>query len=209
MTPRGGLAISPDDSRVILAGIEAGALLRSEDSGKSWSKHLPKSDRDCHDLKFHITDGKWAYEAGCLSGVAFSKNGGKDWQKPKGGLGLKYGWAIAADPSRPEIWYLSAAEQGNLLRGEFIPPGHRDGQANAHIYRRIGDANWEQLSGGLPEPLDYMAYDLAVVPGKSGHLYAGLANGDIWFSQDFGDHWQKMPFTVERVHNSLLVIDDV
>jgi hypothetical protein len=207
MTPYiSGLAVSPNDPDVILAGIEAGAVMRSEDRGRTWSKHLKGSDRDCHSLTFHHTDGDWAYEAGGMSGVAFSQNGGLAWRKPKAGIGAKYGWAVAADPKRPEVWYLSAAEQGNLLKGEFTPPGHKDGQANAHLYRKVGDEPWEQLSGGLPEPLDYMVYGLAVVPEAPGHVYAGLGNGQVWFSEDHGDHWALLPFNLGGVHNAFTVI---
>lgn len=207
MTPYvNSLAVSPDDPDILLAGIELGAVMRSEDGGRTWSRHLRRSDRDCHSLKFHPANGNWAYEGGGMSGAAFSRNGGKDWRKPKAGLGTKYGWSVAADPERPEIWYLSAAEQANVLRGEFTPPGHQDGKANAHIYRKIGDAPWEQLSGGLPEPLDTMAYDLAVVLDEPGHLYAGLGSGHIWQTEDYGDHWTEMPFNLGRVHNAMIVI---
>jgi hypothetical protein len=207
MTPYiSDLGVSPTEPDVVLAGIEAGAVMRSEDRGRTWSKHLRGSDRDCHSLTFHHTDGDWVYEAGGMSGVAYSQNGGVDWRKPKEGIGPKYGWAVAADPERPEVWYLSAAEQGKLLKGEFTPPGHKDGQANAHLYRKIGDAPWEQLSGGLPEPLDYMAYGLAVLPEQPGHVYAGLGNGQVWFSEDYGDYWDLMPFNLGGVHNAMTVI---
>ena len=206
MTPYvNNLAVSPQEPNVLLAGIEAGAVMRSEDHGRTWSKHLRGSDRDCHSLKFHPANGDWAYEAGGMSGVAVSQNGGKVWRKPKEGLGTKYGWVVAADPERPEIWYLSAAEQGKLLRGEFTPPGHQDGQANAHLYRKNGDAPWVSLLGGLPDPLDYMAYGLAVVPGHPGHVFAGLANGQIWHSEDYGDHWTEMPFNVGRVEKLMIL----
>jgi len=66
----------------------------------------------------------------------------------------------------------------NLLRGEFSPPAHVDGKANASIYRSVGCAAREKLSGGLPEPLDYLAYALLIDPSAAGHLYAGLANGE-------------------------------
>ena len=199
------VAVSPDDPNVLLAGIELGALLRSEDKGLTWTGHLRGADRDCHSLKFHPKDGAWVYEGGGF-GVSMSRDGGKTWHKPKEGLGSKYGWMVTADPENPHIWYLSASEQSNLLRGEFNPPGHNDGAARAHIYRKVEDSPWEQLSGGLPEPMDYMAYDLATIAGKPGLLYAGLANGEIWHGQNFGDQWEKLPLNVGRVDTALIVI---
>jgi hypothetical protein len=199
------LAVSPTNSNVILAGIEAGAVLRSDDGGLTWSKHLRGSDRDCHSLKFHLSDGNWVYQGGG-GGVSFSRDGGKNWRKPKTGLGPKYGWMIESDPERPEIWYLTASDRPNLLKGQFHPLAHIDGQAQAHIYRKIGDDPWVQLSGGLPEPLDYMAFDLAIDPDLPGYLFAGLANGQVWFSEDYGDQWEKLPFNLGGIHDSLVVV---
>jgi hypothetical protein len=43
------------------------------------------------------------------------------------------------------------------------------------------------LAGGLPEPLPAMPYALAAGDGR---LFAGLADGQIWESQDHGDSWR-------------------
>ncbi|MDF1520743.1 MAG: hypothetical protein RQ728_08350 [Brevefilum sp.] len=199
------LAVSPTNPEVLLAGIEVGAVMRSDDRGKTWSKHRRGSDRDCHSLKFHNEDGNWAYQGGG-GGVSYSTDGGRSWKKPKAGLGLKYGWMVSADPERPDIWYLTASERPNLLKGQFHPLAHIDGQAQGHIYRKIGGGPWQQLSGGLPEPLDYMAFDLAVVPGKTGQLYAGLANGQIWQTDDYGENWDHLPIDFGGIHHSMIVM---
>jgi hypothetical protein len=93
-----------------------------------------------------------------------------------------------------------------LWCGEFEPPAHRDGQANAHIYRSVGGAPWERLSGGLPEPLDYMAYALATHQDAPGYLYAGLANGDVWQTVNYGDSWEQLPFNLGGIHSSMIMI---
>ncbi|HSM26030.1 MAG TPA: hypothetical protein VK856_14295 [Anaerolineaceae bacterium] len=199
------LTISPSNPKVILAGIELGGVLRSEDGGVTWSNHLRGADRDCHSLKFHPTDADWVYQGGG-GGAAVSQDGGITWKKPKNGIGSKYGWMIAADAQRPEVWYFSASDFPKLWLGEFEPPAHRDGKAKAHIYRKVGGAAWEQLSGGLPDPLDYMAYALIPDPTLSGHLYAGLSNGDVWHTKDFGDIWERLPFNLGGIHNSMIMI---
>jgi len=199
------LTISPTESDVIMAGIEFGGVLRSTDGGQTWSKHRRGAERDCHSLKFHPTHGRWIYQGGG-GGPAFSQDGGLTWCKAKNGLGTKYGWMVAADAQRPEVWYFSASDMPKLWRGEFTPPAHHDGQANAHIYRSVGGAKWEQLSGGLPEPLDYMVYALVADPEATGHLYAGLANGDVWQTSNYGDTWEQLPFNLGGIHNSMIMI---
>lgn len=199
------LTISPVNPNIILAGIEVGGVLRSEDSGITWSKHLRGAELDCHSLKFHPSHGNWVYQGGG-GGAAFSQDGGLTWKKSKAGQGTKYGWMVAVDSQRPEVWYLSASDLPRLWRGEFTPPAHQDGNARAHIYRKIGGAAWEQLSGGLPEPLDYMAYALISDPQRGGHLYAGLANGDVWFTQNFGDTWEQLPFNLGGIHTVMIMV---
>jgi hypothetical protein len=197
-----GLSISPVDANVIIAGIEFGAVLRSEDGGKTWSNHRKGALRDCHTLTFHCRDGNWAYEGGG-GGAALSRDGGLSWQQPKAGRDRHYGWACAADPERPEVWYMSASP---MMSRSFEPAAHVDGQANAAIYRSAGGAAWERLQGGLPEPINYMAYALLTDPDSPGHLYAGMSSGDIWHSTDYGDNWHQLPLNLGGIHRSLIMI---
>lgn len=202
------VTVAPGNSSRIACGIELGAVLVSEDGGKSWSGHRNRAIRDCHSLRFHHSNPNWLYEGGAGSRgcASISKDGGRTWQQAKNALG-NYGWKVAADPARPEVWYVSAAENPSLLRGEFTPPAHNDGNAKAHIFRSVGGAPLEKLRGGLPEPLDYMAYALEIDPKAPGHLYAGLANGDVWHTADHGDTWTQLPLNLNAIHTHMLILN--
>ncbi len=201
-----GIALSPTDANVIVIGIEAGAVLRSGDGGQTWQGHRPGALRDCHSLAFHATNGDWVYEGGGTgAGAAYSRDGGVTWRQPKEGLDRRYGWACAADPARPEIWYVSASPNFASWT-QPIPAAHVDGKANAYIFRSVGGAAWQKLSGGLPQPLDYMAYALITDPNAPGHLYAGLSNGDVWHSADHGDTWKQSPFNMKGIHRALIML---
>lgn len=201
------LALSPSDPAVILAGIELGGVLRSADGGKTWSGHRPGAVLDCHSLMFHMTDGSQVYEGGGSGcGAAQSLDGGVTWRQPRAGLGTKYGWMVAADPLQPDVWYLSASDPPNPLKGQFVPPAHMDGKAGGRIYRAMGGGAWTRLAGGLPEPLDFMAYALIPDPGCSGRLYAGLANGDIWQTDDYGDAWKRLPVSMGSIHRTMILV---
>jgi hypothetical protein len=209
-----GLTVSPTNPNVILAGIEYGAVLRSEDGGATWSTHCKRADRDCHSLTFHASDGNWAYEGGGTS-ATFSKDGGQTWQgventsyfsmmmefrgkpSPDKGLDRHYGWAVAADPQDPNIWYYSASFGPMYAHAE-------NGNAQAHIFRCKDGLRFEKLSGGLPSPLPYMPYALVTDPDAAGHLYAGMSNGNIWQTQDYGDSWVQLPVNVGSIHRSMI-----
>lgn len=196
------IGLSPTDPNVIVAGIEAGAVVRSADGGTTWVGHRAAALRDCHSLTFHRTDGRYVYEAGGTgAGAAISRDAGATWTQLRDGLEGHYGWACAADPVEPETWYVSTSK-GMSMQG---PVAHQDGRANAHIYRSIKGGAWQALGGGLPEPINDMAYALITDPSAPGHLYAGLANGDVWHSADQGDTWRQLPLHLPGIHQSLIM----
>lgn len=178
------IAVSPTTPGVVVAGIEFGAVVRSADGGLTWSGHRPGALRDCHSLCFHASDGSRVYEGG-YGGAASSCDAGLTWSSPRDGLDRRYGWAVAADPARPDVCYVSASPG----------PGRAHGSkpAEAFVFRRVGSGTWEALGGGLPQPLDHMPYALVTDPRRPGVITAALANGDVWRSLDLGDTWSRIP----------------
>jgi len=188
------IALSPVDPDVILAGIELGAVLRSDDGGATWSIHRKGALRDCHTLIFHAHDGHWAYEGGGSgAGAAVSRDGGQTWTQPRQGLAAHYGWAVAADPIRPEIWYVATAP------GPF--KAHGTGRAEACIYRSSGGAIWDKIAG----PLAAMPYALITDPAQSGHLIAGLSDGTVMQSANYGATWETLPFKFGQIRRTLIM----
>jgi photosystem II stability/assembly factor-like uncharacterized protein len=193
------IALSPIDPNSITVGIEAGAVVRSIDGGQTWSDHRRGALRDCHTLISHATNKDWMYECGGSgAGVSFSRDAGATWTQIRSGLDRHYGWAVAADPVRPEVWYAS------LSPSAF--KAHSDGNAQAYIFRSAGGAAWQKLRGGLPQPLMHMPYAVLTDPTAPGHVYAGLSNGDVWQSIDHGDSWQQLPFNLQSINRALIAI---
>lgn len=143
------ILVSPKDPEVLIAGIEFGAVVRSEDGGLSWSGHRRGALRDCHSLAIHPFEGDRVYQAGAVgAGAAQSTDGGKIWKQDNRGLDRHYGWACAVDPADPEIWYASLSPSPMKA--------HLPGRAEAAIFRKRGANPWKKLSGGLPEPIPDM-----------------------------------------------------
>lgn len=209
------IAVSPTNPDVIIVGVEAAGVYRSDDGGQTWEGHMKGAVRDCHMVAFHPTNGNWVY-AGGGEGAAYSQDGGKTWlqpdpfnlwdmtkrlllkQHPEGTLDRRYGWAVAGDLVQPNIWFFSASTSPSKA--------HSEGDAQAYIYRCKDGQNWERLSGGLPQPLDDFPYYLHTDADKPGHLYAMLQNGDIWHSDNSGDTWAQMPLNIESYWYRAIII---
>jgi hypothetical protein len=172
------IAPSPHDAGLLLVGIELGGLMRSTDRGETWHDHRPGAQRDVHSLAWHPHVVGRAYEAGG-GGAAWSEDGGDRWHAADEGRDRNYTWSVTADPDDPELWYVSAST------GPYAAHGGRDPQAL--IYGRR-DGAWRALTGGLPETLPAMPYALLAFEGG---VVAGLADGQLWGSEDRGESWER------------------
>src|SRR5919197_167719 len=170
------IAPSPHDAELILVGIELGGLMRSSDGGESWQDHRPGAQRDVHSLAWHPRVEGRAYEAGG-GGAAWSNDGGETWSAADAGRDRHYTWAVAVEPDDPDAWYVFAST------GPFAAHGGADPQARIYGWR---GSEWRALAGGLPDPLPAMPYALVA---DGGRLFAGLADGQLWESNDRGESW--------------------
>lgn len=168
------IAPDPHDADRLLVGIEAGAVLLSEDGGRTWADHRPDADRDPHALAWHPSAPGRAYEAGG-GGAAWSRDAGRTWQRADAGRDRHYVWGLAVDPADPDRWWVSAAPGPSHA--------HRGRAAEARIYR------WEGVWRPVTETLDAFPYALLLADGA---LYAGLGDGRLLQSLDGGDTWAEM-----------------
>lgn len=188
------LAASPTGPDVVVAGIEAGAVLRTDDGGATWHGHLKQAVRDCHALSFHAS-APYVYEGGGgvrKPGAAISRDAGITWERVAEGPDVNYGWAAVGDHADPETWYVSLAPGAMKA--------HRDGKAEAYLFRHDA-AGWKRLEGGLPQPMRHMVYGL--LSDGPDRIYAGLASGRVWQSTDRGESWNELPFDLGAIHRSL------
>jgi photosystem II stability/assembly factor-like uncharacterized protein len=181
------IAPSPHDAGLLLAGIELGGLMRSEDGGVTWSDHRPGAQRDVHALAWHPRVPGRAYEA-AGGGAAWSFDGGRSWRPADEGRDRHYTWALAVDPEDPDCWFVSAST-GPLQ-------AHSGRPAEACVYRWRGDGPWQPLDGGLGPPLDSMPYALAA---REDGLFLGFADGRLCASGDRGERWTEVPLRGDRL----------
>lgn len=172
------IALSPEDPGLIVAGIELGGVVRSQDGGESWQDQRPGAYADCHTLATHAATPETVYEA-AGGGFAQSKDFGESWAAADEGIAQRYVWGLAVDRGDPTLLYVSAA----------AGPGraHESKFSDAAIYRRHGATRWEPILEHLPG----FPYELAADPGTSGGVYAGFGDGRILYSSDAGASWDE------------------
>ena len=173
------IALSFEDPDLIVAGIELGGVVRSEDGGESWQDQRPGAYADCHTLVTHAGAPNTVYEA-AGGGFAESEDFGESWAAADTGLEHRYVWGLTADRDDPALIYVSAA----------AGPGraHGSGFSDAAIYRRTGAGRWEAIADGLAE----FPYALVADPETRGALYAGFGDGRILHSTDAGTSWDEV-----------------
>ena len=174
----------------VYAAAEAGALVRSLDSGQTWEDRKPDGPFDTHTLVLHRLAPDRLYSAagdGFMrpgNGFVQSNDGGETWFRPDDGLEHHYLWSVAADPADPDTLVISAA------------PGPRQAHdlqsAESAIYRRSGGSPWQIISNGLPPTRGLLVSVLAANEAEPGVFYAANNQG-VFRSTDTGLSWELLP----------------
>jgi hypothetical protein len=192
----------------LFAAAEAGALIRSLDSGQTWEDRKADGPFDTHTLVLPRLARNRLYSAagdGFIrpgNGFIQSNDGGETWFRPDDGLDYHYLWSLAVDPADPEILIVSAA------------PGPRQAHdaptAESAIYRRSGDGPWQVIRDGLPPAHGLLASVLATNETEPGVFYAANNQG-VFRSADTGLSWETLPIPwptdayPERAHALIVV----
>jgi photosystem II stability/assembly factor-like uncharacterized protein len=184
------VAFDPRDDRVLLVCVEQGALLKSEDGGKSF-RDVPFQDgsyvlnKDTHRVVFNPRDPNEMFLPGG-DGIAASRDAGKSW---------RHLTTPEMRVSYPDHFYVSPEEEGVLYAaGGGDPPNvwRETGDARAAIVTsRDNGESWMQISDGLPAELpgNIEAVTMAQWPGGFG-LIAGTTDGEIFASFENGRNWR-------------------
>ena len=148
----------------LLASVEVGGLLASDDHGRSWTCRPIDGDEDIHHITGHPDDPDLLFAAtGTASltrrgpgeprpgGVARSRDGGRTWEK----LETDYTRAIIVPPTQPEL----------LVAG----PAPKVGQGGRIVVSADGGDTWQPAGDGIEVPMPDMV-----------ELFVAAPDGEIW-----------------------------
>ncbi len=175
----------PTNPKTIYASVEVGGLLRSTDGGAHWEE-FPDLYEDVHRLMIHPRNAQFLY-AVTGRGLYVSPDAGANWEQWTQGEDEIGGYpdGFVFRPSDPELIFMTAAHgaPGTWRTTHF---------AGARISRsKDGGRNWEILRNGLPDRLQASIEAFCLEEsGESCVILAATTSGDIYCSEDLGEHWQ-------------------
>jgi hypothetical protein len=178
--------IEADASAVdrLFVAIEAGALVRTFDGGRTWLDRVRGGPYDTHTAATHpLAPGRIYSASG--DGYFESTDAGDSWGSLRDGLEHRYLVSVAVDPADPDTVVVSATAGP----GSAYSPR----SAEAHVYRKTGLNGWEQAMGGLPEAKGTTASRFATHAGEPGVIYAANNRG-LFRSDDAGASWKALDF---------------
>lgn len=171
-----------NDAARLFVAIEAGALVRTFDDGRTWHDRASGGPYDTHRAATHpLAPGRIHSAAG--DGYFESGDAGDSWRSPENGLQHRYLVDIALDPADPDTVVVSATQ------GPFV--AYRPQSAEAYVYRRTGQNRWEQAMSGLPEARGTTASRFAAHAAEPGVIYAANNRG-VFRSDDAGRCWEAL-----------------
>jgi photosystem II stability/assembly factor-like uncharacterized protein len=187
------ILVDPVEPETIHVAIEAGALVRTVDGGRTWEDRRPRSPYDTHTLAAHPAAPGWIGSA-AGDGWFESDDRGITWRSPEEGLEDGYLWSVAVDAGDSGTVVVSAAPGPR--------PAHDARRAESRVYRRSGGA-WRPVEG-LPEPRGTTVASLAADPAEPRTFWAA-SNRGLYRSEDGGARWELVDiawppaFASERV----------
>jgi hypothetical protein len=191
--------IDPRDPNVVRIGVSCGGLWISTDGGESWecrgngmrAAYMPPEQ--AHDPKIQdphkivqcsaAPDHLWIQHH---NGIFKSSDGGRTCVEIENAAPSGFGFGVAVHPRDPATaWFVPGVkdEKRYPVDGALVVTRTRD-----------GGSSFEILRNGLPQQ---HAYDLVYrhgldIDAEGDTLAFGSTTGNLWLSEDQGDHWQEL-----------------
>jgi photosystem II stability/assembly factor-like uncharacterized protein len=176
------IEVDPAAAGRVFVAIEAGALVRTLDGGRTWHDRVPGGPIDTHTAATHrLAPGRVYSAAG--DGYFESADAGASWARGVDGLNHRYLVAVAVDPADPDTVIVSAAA------GPYVAYSPR--RAEAFLYRKAAGHAFEPAGEGLPGAQGTVASRFATSPDEPGVIYAANNRG-LFQTSDAGRSWSAL-----------------
>lgn len=200
---------NPNDSNELIVGISCAGVFRSKDLGNSWSPSnkglksffLPNSEievgHDPHIILRHPKEGNIIWQQNHC-GIYRSEDGGRTWKDISDPEGKAvYGFAMVIDEEDVNTAWVIPAQSDDL----------RYPVQNKLAVYKTTDAgkSWKPQSKGLPQEAAFDLILRASFTRNEQTMAFGSNNGNLYLSEDNGEHWQVLSQSLSSVRSVLLV----
>ena len=177
----------------LFVGIEVGALLVSDDGGRSFRDLKVDPDPvecDMHRLLIDPRDPERMISAVGLVGLVRTENGGGHWTRDPSLTEMEYPDPLVQHPGRPDLLFMAVGTG-------WPPTWYRKRRAQGKIARSTDRGRtWERLLGGLPDGQRALFSALSINTRADGFdLFTADTDGQVFESRDGGDRWTMIAET--------------
>ncbi|MEO1434363.1 MAG: glycosyl hydrolase [Bacteroidota bacterium] len=199
------IVVDPRDSQHVYIAVSCAGVFETTNGGQDWTPrntglvaaYLPNPDVEVgHDPHRMLVcqdhpDVLWQQNH---CGVFVSRDGAKTWkQVSREGELVHYGFALAIDDRDPKkAWVIPAISDEKRIAVDL---------ALTVCRTTDGGQSWQAQRNGLPQE---NCFDIAFRHAfhKMAHTLAfGTTTGNLYLSEDEGDHWTNLSHTLARVES--------
>lgn len=196
--------VDPADPRRLWVGISAVGVLRSDDAGETWKLRneglhnvapafIPDPDMGRCVHKMVLDPARPGVLALQFHGGVFkSDDAGDSWTRISNGLPHDFGFPLAA------------THGGDLFVVPLLSDENRvvpDGALKVWRSRDAG-RSWRAMTSGLPQKEHFVGVlrdAMTADPLTPAGVYFGTTGGELFYSNDDGENWQKLPAQFPRI----------
>jgi photosystem II stability/assembly factor-like uncharacterized protein len=199
------IVVNPRDPNHVLVAVSTAGVLATRDGGRTWdgcnrgmlNDYLPDPAAEWgHDAHLVVAcpgDPSHVWQQN-HSGVFYSRDGAAQWTKVSApDQGVHFGFPVAVDDTDGRTAWLVPArgdDQRMAIDGGLFVARTCD-----------GGATWEALREGLPQTLAYDVVYRHALDQRAGVLAFGSTTGNLYVSEDRGDHWQAVAHNLPPIYS--------
>lgn len=191
------IALSAEDPDLILAAVEEGWLVRTRDSGQTWTNLRGAMGHDCH-VVATVPASPDRVLAASFQGVYVSNDGGETFTR-NDDVDATYMTQLVVHPGKPNVVYAAGAMR--------LPGSWREQGADTRVYRS-DDAGerWGRVTDGLPERLLGGPRAAGIDPEDPDVFVLGLTDGSVWVTDNGGSACRQLYADLPGWVTSLTVV---
>lgn len=197
------ILVDPENPRRWWVAASAVGVFRTDDGGETWKvcntglHRVPTGqqetavDRCVHKIVLDPRDSDTLYMQ-FHGGVFRSTDGADSWEPMEDGLPSVFGFPMCITRSGTAFCVPLQSDEQRVFR---------DGRIR--VYRRgNGSSSWEPVGEGLPEEPQYVGVlrdSMATDTLDPAGVYFGTSMGEVFWSADEGEHWDRLPAQLPRI----------